>query len=198
MSLFHEHFGRLGKLSEHDWEKMLDSDNGLFKRNNHPPRFVIGPQLTDSGKITGDAFTMEVMAFMQHSTKDQQEFAKELSKANPVAYRQYVLVISGSFVLWKRDIRWLRIAYRYLRKEEHLLEEEEHLIEKQKRELASFHIPRALKRHFPALFSDVELEGNDLDAMFEKIRGLEHKVHDEEDYLGDYLKHLERDYPFLF
>ena len=200
MGIFKENYGRLGKLNRDEWKKLLNSNKGLFKRVRAAPPTVIGPTLDEDGRVVADLMVIEIESFMKVATTDQREFYEELERVNPKAAKEYMLTIGGSIKRWKEDIKWLRVLQRYLKKGEDILKEEETLVTKgiKLQELFYIHLPPVLKRHFPPLFGDLNVENLNLDELLDRIRSAEKKVSSEEHYLDGYLKKRKREMPFLF
>lgn len=199
MGIFKQNYGALyGELQRKEWKRLLNSNKGLFKRVKSAPPSVIGPSLAESGKVVGDMMFMETAFFMRVAGKDQREFYDELERVNQTAAKEYVLTISGSIERWKEDVKWLTVALHYLKKEEDILKKEERLAEEETKLQALIKLPAILKRHFPHLFKDINLENLNLDDILNKIKSIENKVSSEEHYLNKYIKKLRHEMPFLF
>jgi len=199
MGLFSENYGALGLLPKLEWKRLLKSNQGLFiRRQKRAPNFVIGPTLSDSGKVIGDTESIEASYFGQIASKDQMEFWRKLSEVNPIAGDEYLLNIIGAIQVWKEDIKWLKIAYNYLKKEEHTLSKEKQLTEREEAINLSLKLPPILQRHFPHLFKDVDIHPSDFDSLLEKIRQTESRVKSKEHYILDYLNKIKKEKPFLF
>lgn len=191
-------YGRLGKLIREEWKDFLNSDNGLFKRAKKAPESVVGPSLTDTGTMVGNMMAMETIAFGKVASNEQSAFFEELKHANPEAAIEYMLKISGSIDVWKKDIKWIRTVLRYVEKEEHFLEEEEELITKEERLKAFMHLPPILKKHYPMFFENIELQDLNFGEMLRKIRTLEEKTKKLEKRLREDIEELKKETPFLF
>ena len=126
--VFGQRYGRLGRLSESEWKRILHSNEGLFKKI--PPLKVPGPTLNSQGQVIADTLYVEVPYFYKDASKEQVQLYEELEHINPIASREYVLVIIGALEQWKKDIRWLKLALVYLRKKELLLRREEEHFQK--------------------------------------------------------------------
>ena len=98
-------YGRSGKLTRDEWKRLLNSNNGLFKRAKKAPKSVIGPTLTETGSLVGNMMAMEAVAFENVANDQQHKYYKELAKVNPKAAKEYLLTISGSINIWKKDIK---------------------------------------------------------------------------------------------
>ena len=197
MGILTERYGRLGKLNRAAWKHLLNSNQGLFKRAPPNPN-IIGPNINRSGRIEGDIMSAEIVYFTQVASKPQYGLLEELFKENPIAAKEYVLTITNSIKLWKEDIKWLKVAFHYLKKEESILKVDEELIIKSEIMKASIKLPPVLKRHFPQLFQNINFEHLDFQKILEKVKEVESQVESEEHYLKDYFKRLEKELPFLF
>lgn len=187
-------FTAIAKLSSRRWKQKLASNEGIFKHAERSPGYVIGPTLDSQGRITGDMMVMEEEYFQSVASREQQQFLKVLQRVDVVRAKEYLLTISGSLEIWKRDVRWLKIALRYLQEEEKFLEEEAALFKREGK-----HFPGILKRHFPQLFQDIEfpqLSLNELNAWIKTM--LDERIRPEEEYLKHYLHKIEAEMPFLW
>src|SRR3989338_5302489 len=166
-----QQYGRLGALSAMEWKQCLaDSRDELFYRQNGTAT-IIGPTLDDSCKVIGDAFAVETFYFMGVAKPTQKDFYQELLDRNPVAAKEYLLVVSGTLHRWQKDMRWLSIAAEYLDEENQFLQQEQDFIQKENGH-GSKKFPDALKRHFPQLFSDIDFTGLSLEGALQKVKVL--------------------------
>jgi hypothetical protein len=193
-----KNYGRLGHLRTTEWKQMLRSNKGLFQvRGRHTPQRP-GPHMTDTGEITGGLGFMENIFFSKICTEEQAEFFEELISINPAAAREFMFTINNSIDIWKEDISLLEFALRNLEKEDRAMHFKEQLIQKANKKKITVKLPSVLKRHFPPLFNDVELEGIELKELIIKIKSMEEKVEAGEHYIKDYLNTIRKEMPFLF
>jgi hypothetical protein len=193
-----KNYGRLGHLRTPEWKRMLRSNKGLFQVRNKFISQILGPHMTDTGVITGGLGFMENVFFSKVCTKDQAEFFEEIISINPTAAREFMFTISNSIDIWKEDIRLLEFALKKLEKEDRAMHFKENLIQEANNKKITVKLPSVLKRHFPQLFNDVELEGIEFNELIGKIKSMEEKVEAEEHYIKDYLHAIRKVMPFLF
>src|SRR3989338_1296174 len=186
-------YGPLGELTREEWKKLLESNEGLFKRceaSEETTGIVI-----DSEYGRGDG-CKEVMYFVFHkATPEQQEFYcaigdSESPAGNVPASFEYVLTLLGTIQRWKEDVSWLQKARNFLYAEETILHHDEELVQQGKEALA-IHIPPVLKAHFPHIFRDIDFTGLKTSQKLEKISEVLHyEVEPKEKYLETYVKNL--------
>ncbi len=192
-----KNYGRLGHLIAPEWKRMLRSNKGLFQVRGRPTSQRSGPHMTDTGEITGGLGFMENVFFSKVCTKEQAEFFEEFISINPAAAREFMLTINNSIDTWKEDIRLLEFALKNLERENWDMHFKEKLIQEANKKKVTVKLPPVLKRHFPQLFNDVELEGIELKELIRKIKSMEEKVEAEEHYIKDYLNTIRKEMAFL-
>ncbi len=197
MDLGKKNYGRLGDLRRGEWKRLLKSNNRLFRIRGTPETVRPGPHINESGRIQGGLGLMEDVFFQKICTEEQRKFHQELMQVNPIAGREFAFTINGSIYIWKEDLELLEFALKSLEKEDRAMHFKEKLIREANKKKVTVKLPPVLKRHFPQLFNDVELEGIELEGLIDKIKSMEDKVEAEEHYIKDYLN-IERDMPFLF
>ncbi len=200
MSLLKKSYGRLGKLTRTEWKRFLASGTGVFqKTRTPPPPSIVGPTLTKSPyPIQGDSLFRETVFFQDVATKEQKALYDELTRSYPSAAGEYLLTITGMLSRWKEDIRWLRVILNYLQRRESVLQLEEKVLKDAGKQISEIGFPEILKRHFPDLFKDLELEDTNFEQLLARLRQTEEKMKLLEHTIREYLLRKEANMPFLF
>jgi hypothetical protein len=157
-------FGRLGDLGRGEWKRVLKSNNRLFQIRGTPETVRPGPHINESGRIQGGLGLVEDVTFQKICTEEQRKFHQELMQVNPIAGREFAFTINGSIDIWKEDLELLEFALKSLEKEDKAMHLKEKLIREANKKEVTVKLPSVLKRHFPHLFNDVELEGIELEG----------------------------------
>ncbi len=197
MSVFKRKYGRLGRLSRRMWlDKLYNSHNPLFDRKESPLEMP-GPTATKEG-VLGGVFFMELNAFERVASRDQSKFLSELMGNNPRAAREYVLVILKKIIEWKEDMGWFKFLIKYLKESESTLKKEIELLKEEERLNAMEQVPRRLKKHFPEIFNDLEVNLPDFSTIVNKIKEILDRVEHREHTVKEYILEARTEMPFLF
>lgn len=198
----------LSNLSKQDWKKRLLSNQGLFHKvirdiktgsiNYVGPRIMGSYENMDFG---GDMFLTELMVFEEHATKEQKMFFELLLKNRPIRAREYVLTVINAIDTWKKDVKQLNDLYIFLEQENEQIKKEGEIVKSLLR-FRDFDRAR-MKKHMNNILRDLgiinKIQEIDFDILnlIKKIKETE-KVLEFKNRLGDYLKQLKKNMPFLF
>jgi prefoldin subunit 5 len=141
----------------------------------------------------------ETFFFEQNASPAQTEFYRALLHQDESEALRYLLTITNSLEIWKKDMRDLQDMLKELEKDEGELRHEEHDLENlKKREELIRNIPVVLRRHFPGVFEKIERDYGSLDSLMGDLKEAETEIHSAEVLLKKKLAEYKRDMPFLF
>ena len=186
-------------LSYDEFERNLEKESTPLFQHIRGRSPAVGPRLDNDNTIKGDVFAVETFFFNTHASKEQVEFYEYLRKNHPSQAFLYVLNITNSLEIWKKDVKYLSDFLEELKRDERKLTIETHDIRNlSKSENLLKSIPDILRKHFPNMFENLETEYLDLNHLIEDLRTAEKKMHSLKKFLEEYLEKLKERMPFLF
>jgi len=201
MSIFENKlkYGRFGELTRNEWIEKLESKDPLFKITNKNTNPIIGPSLTDSGTIVGDALVMESTLFGSSANEEQQKFYNQLLKDNITAAKEYLLYVSGAINKWKEDMEILELTDKYLKIKNSKIKNEEKILEKLEKLDAHLKLPEILKKHVKKLFDKINFSNEDsFEEVMKKLENAHQFIEHEEEKIENYISKTKKELPFLF
>ncbi len=204
-----EDFGPFGKLKRKEWEEMLLSGKGSFKRFQGKNRLfekIKGPGFYQ-GNLQGYGKAIEENLIGEEFQKhpEEENILKKLRKTNPIAAEEYAFVKTGLYDIWRKDVIWLIFLLKKLEKEESSDEKEEELLlkelnidEKVKEIEAKKGISEAIKRQLPNVFFEINFEQTKIKENLNEVLKRIEKIEEKKETIKKVLKQLKKEIPVLF
>ncbi|PIN79938.1 hypothetical protein COV13_04435 [Candidatus Woesearchaeota archaeon CG10_big_fil_rev_8_21_14_0_10_32_9] len=179
------------------WEKLLESNSGLFLKYPKNPR-VVGPTLCQSGTVSGDLLAIETNYFMSVANELQKDYYFLLLEENISKAYEYILTIIDARKKWEEDIQILWDIKMYLElKANDIKMSEKKLLESFDMEKAE-DIPAILKEHMPKHFVNIDIPPKDYENLIDKLEHSVKILREKRTILIEYLTKRRNEMPFLF
>lgn len=107
-------FKKIANLPNKQWNVLLNSNNGLFKKGEKTlnNKIIKGPHYKyENNSFDSDMFSVEYIIFQNMAEKNnnkQIEFAKYLNKNISARFHEFVLHVIGAEKIWEKDIKNLQ------------------------------------------------------------------------------------------